>query len=47
MSASISPVKSAAAAVSARASAAEKHGRKAALIKWLRKTHGWIGLWGA
>ncbi|WP_426116599.1 PepSY-associated TM helix domain-containing protein [Massilia sp. PWRC2] len=29
------------------ASAADKHGRKAAVLKWLRKTHGWIGLWGA
>ncbi|MDB5963415.1 MAG: peptidase [Massilia sp.] len=48
MSASISPIKPGAAApASARVSAAEKHGRKAALIKWLRKTHGWIGLWGA
>lgn len=28
-------------------SASDKHGRKAALLKWLRKTHGWIGLWGA
>lgn len=25
----------------------EKHSRKGALLKWLRKTHGWIGLWGA
>ena len=25
----------------------DRHGRKAAILKWLRKTHGWIGLWGA
>jgi len=21
--------------------------RRAVIVKWLRKTHGWIGLWGA
>jgi hypothetical protein len=21
--------------------------RRAAIIRWVRKTHGWIGLWGA
>ena len=23
------------------------HSRRAVVLKWLRKTHGWIGLWGA
>lgn len=22
-----------------------KHGRRGAFLKWLRKTHGWVGLW--
>ncbi|WP_426189902.1 PepSY-associated TM helix domain-containing protein [Massilia sp. DWR3-1-1] len=48
MSATITPLQR----DTARAPAAPQrdkaqHGRKASLIKWLRKTHGWIGLWGA
>jgi hypothetical protein len=27
--------------------AAESRSRRASLLKWLRKVHGWIGLWGA
>lgn len=29
------------------ASAADARSGRAQLLKWLRKTHGWIGLWGA
>ncbi|HVY07134.1 MAG TPA: PepSY-associated TM helix domain-containing protein [Burkholderiales bacterium] len=27
--------------------ATEVHSRRLVILKWLRKTHGWIGLWGA
>ncbi|OZI38621.1 peptidase [Bordetella genomosp. 10] len=30
-----------------RKSAANAHGRRGVFLKWLRKTHSWIGLWGA
>ncbi|GAB2907845.1 PepSY-associated TM helix domain-containing protein [Paralcaligenes ginsengisoli] len=29
------------------ASRARQHNRRAGFIRWIRKTHGWIGLWGA
>jgi hypothetical protein len=29
------------------ADAADSRSRRATVLKWLRKTHGWIGLWGA
>lgn len=34
-------------AVSAAAKAADGAARRAALLYWLRRTHGWFGLWGA
>jgi hypothetical protein len=30
-----------------RSTAAPKHSRRATFVTWLRKAHGWIGLWGA
>jgi uncharacterized protein len=29
------------------ATAARRHSRRTAFVQWLRKAHGWIGLWGA
>ncbi|CAN5263157.1 PepSY-associated TM helix domain-containing protein [soil metagenome] len=37
----------AASAPSARTAAPHPHHRRAAFVRWVRKTHGWFGLWGA
>lgn len=35
------------AAMHAGAQRARQHNRRADMVRWLRKTHGWFGLWGA
>lgn len=47
MSATVSPIKRGEQLSPAARRDNAQHGRKAGVIKWLRKTHGWIGLWGA
>jgi hypothetical protein len=47
MSTSTNPTSGVATAAAQPSSRAHSQQRRATVVQWIRKTHGWIGLWGA